>query len=168
MGLAALVIIAPLSSGAVVTALDSPPYLGELATRLANVTPGDLAALEWAASLPPCSNVLVAPGSAAQFLPAYAEVRVTYPMNPPPHSPAYREAVQNLSWGNYTTSVQADLLSLGVTEVFVTGQSTALWRAFEPAPFIAAGPEYFELLYSNGDAYVFEFVPGSAAVGCAG
>jgi hypothetical protein len=163
--LAVLVISGPLVSGVVVTTLQSPSYLGTIVDDLANVTSGDMAALSWAkANLPTCSEVFVAPGSAAQFLPSYADVRLVFPMDPSPWNGSYTYAFTNMTYGNYTQEVKMDLLELNVTEVFVTGQTNMLWKPILPAPL--EGSSDFQVLFHDQDAYVFEFMPAVKATGC--
>ena len=154
---ASAVLVVPLATGTVVTTTQAPVYLGEIVHRLASVTPADLEALQWSSSLPSCSNVLIAPGSAAQYLPAYSDARVSFPMNPPVLNRSYWQAVDNLSWGNYTPVVAQDLRVLGITEIFVTGANNILWRPMDPAPLLAATPAIVLLYHpSGGDAYIFE------------
>lgn len=179
LGVVSLLVLAfPLGSGAAVTLLQAPAYLETgILDKLANVTPDDLAMLQWAAgSLPSCSSVLVAPGSAGVFLASYdPSIRLLYPMDPMPRNYSYQHAVAELQAGNYTSSVRADLLALEATEVVVTGQSNVLWEPFELTAFLGSGD--FVLLYPSaasgaglgvpgGDAYVFEFVPGVQAYAC--
>lgn len=153
-----------MGSGLVVSAVNAPPYLGAIVHDLANVTEGDLEALRWSASLPPCSRVFVAPGSAGQFLPAYAHVQVVYPMNPAPENGSYQRAEVNLTQGEITSSLLADLRALGVTEVFVTGETNVLYPAIPPGPLEASAA--FRELYHEEDAYVFEFLAGAEGDGC--
>ncbi len=153
-----------LGSGLVVSAVSAPPYLGTIVHDLANVTEGDLEALRWAASLPSCSRVFVAPGSAGEFLPAYAHVQVVYPMNPAPQNGSYQRAETNLTQGEVTLSLLADLRDLGVTEVFVTGESNVLYPAIPPGPL--EGSSAFRELFHEQDAYVFEFLAEAEGSGC--
>jgi hypothetical protein len=163
--LSAALVAGVVASGAAVTVVEAPPYLSTILTDLSNVSAGDLAALEWSAGLPSCSKVLVAPGSAGQFLPAYSHAQLLYPMNPPPQSGPYQRAVANLSYGNVTTPVLSDLSALGVTVVFVTGQTNVLYLPFDPYPMLYSGD--FSVLFHQEDAYLFQYGPGAAASGCA-
>ena len=162
--LGAALVAGSLGSGLVVTATSAPPYLGAITHDLANVTQGDLAALQWSAGLPSCSRVFVAPGSAGEFLPAYATVQLVYPMNPAPLNGSYQRADSNLTEGVVTPPVLVDLGDLGITEVFVTGQSNVLYPSIPPGP-LEASPA-FQLLYHSEDAYVFEFLAGAEGSGC--
>jgi hypothetical protein len=161
-----LVVACPLVSGVVVTTTQAPSYLETIVHDLANVTTGDMAALNWAkTNLSSCSGVFTAPGSAGQFLPSYANVRLIFPMgNSIPSNTSYTSALTNLTRGNYTQGVKADLLELNVTEVFVTGQNNMLWKPILPAPL--EGANDFIKLFHDQDAYVFEFVPGVNETSC--
>lgn len=161
----ALVLALPLASGLVVTVGPLPSYLHSETTTLADVTDDDLNALAWAGShLPACSSILIAPGSAAQFLPAYGTFRVVYPMNPAPRNLSYFIAVEDLSSGVYSGGTRSALLSLGITDVFVTGASTRLNLPFQMAPL--RGSSDFTPLVVSGDAAIFAFVPGEVSTGC--
>jgi hypothetical protein len=157
--LAALtLLVVPFSVGTVVTITQGPPYLQAIDHDLSNETQGDVLALEWASHLPSCSNVLVAPGSVGQYLPDFANVHLTYPMDPDPENYSYQIVVEALSEGNYTNRVQVNLLALGITEVFVSGQNNILFPAFE-ASLLLQSPD-FDLLFHSQDAYWFAFLPG--------
>ena len=159
------VLVIALTVGAVTTVIDGPNYLQSNVGKTSDVTAGDVTALEWAAShLPACSVVLVAPGSAAQFLPEYASVRMVFPMNPVPTNSSYQVVVSNLTGGEYTGSTRAALLSLGVTEVFVTGQTSVSYAPFLAQPLVAS-PDFSEL-FAAEDATIFEFSPGVAESSC--
>ena len=160
-----LILFIPLVSGTAVTATQAPVYVGGLLHDLSNVSRADLDTLQWAGThLPACSGVLVAPGSAGQFLPAYSQSRLIYQMNPTPQNLSYTRAITNLTYGNYSSSVRADLVALGVTEVFATGQSNILWKPL--ATFELKSSTDFHLLFEEGDASIYEFVEGAAAEGC--
>jgi hypothetical protein len=162
----ALLIAIPLSIGLGVTVTEAPSYLHSHVTDFANITTGDLAALNWAgAHLPSCSRVLVAVASAAQYLPEFAAAELVFPSYPPATNQSYHTATQDLVQGTYTNATRADLLSLGVTEVFVTGQTSVSYPPFLERPLL--GSPDFTSLFLSGDAGVFLFVPGSLASGCA-
>lgn len=163
--LVVLVLVIPLSTGAWVTIADGPGYITQNVGKTSNVTPGDVAVMEWAGvHLPSCSAVLVAPGSAGQFLPEYAVVHVIFPMNPVPQNQSYTVAVSNLTSGQYSSLTRSALKSLGVTEVLVTGRTSVSFLPFLSTPLLES--EDFSLLFSAGDAYAFEFVSGTLASGC--
>lgn len=163
---AALVVAVPLTMGAGVTILSEPQYIDSESGNLANVTQGDLAALSWAgAHLPSCSSVLVAQGSAAEFLPAYATVHMLYPMEPPPRNQSYYDVVSDLTTGSITYATLSNLEVLGVTEIFVTGQTNVDWKPFLPQPLLADNVD-FSMLFHSADAYVFEFQLGAGLQNC--
>jgi hypothetical protein len=108
----------------------------------------------------------VAPGSAAQFLPEFAQVHVVYPMNPQPTNLSYATVVADLTSGIYANSTRSNLLLLNVTEVFVTGQNSVAYPPFLLTPL--ADSSDFRELFHEGDAAVLDFLPGSSAQTCAG
>ena len=162
-----ILIAVPLVSGAYVTAANVPNFLSSETEKSANVTSFDLEALQWTEEhLPTCSRVLVAPGSAAQFLPEFAQVHVVYPMNPQPTNLSYATVVADLTSGIYANSTRSNLLLLNVTEVFVTGQNSVAYPPFLLTPL--ADSSDFRELFHEGDAAVLDFLPGSSAQTCAG
>jgi len=161
-----LVVGIPLASGAVATGTVVPGLLTNDIKAQANVTSGDLAALEWAGShLTSCSRAVMAQGSAAQFLPEYGPAQILFPSYPIPTNLSYFIAVSNLTLGLYGSSTKAALLNLGATEVFVTGQTTNAEKAFVPAPLLRSSD--FRLLFEDQDAFIFEFLPVTSVSGCA-
>jgi hypothetical protein len=167
LALAIGVLVVPIGLGGVVTATEVPGYLGSHLHDYANVTAGDTAALDWAGGhLPSCSRVLAAPGSAAMFLPLFAEVQLDFPMMPVPVNLSYVAAVQNLTIGVFSTATAGDLLELGITVVFVTAANSASYPAFPPSVFTPTAG--FQPLFSSGDATLFGFGPGEARIGCPG
>jgi len=160
-----LVVAMPLASGAVVSAAEAPGYLHTYLLGQSNGTADDVSVLEWAGShLPPCSEVLVAPGSAAQFLPEYAKVGMITPVYPTPTNLTYYDVVSNLTAGVYDASTREGMLTLGVTEVFVTGATTDTYAPFSPTPMHESAD--FSILVSSGDAMIFAFEPGIRASAC--
>lgn len=165
IALAIVVLAIPFGIGAGVTVAEVPGYLHDHVLALANVTAGDAEALEWAGShLPVCARVFAAPGSAAMFLPLYSTAALVFPMAPISVNLSYNEAVDNLTEGVYSPAIHAALLELGITVVFVTAQNSVTYPPLQPGP-LESSPD-FTLLYSSGDAKLFEFVPGVAATGC--
>jgi hypothetical protein len=161
-----LLLIVPLGSGLGATVVFVPPYLHNTISEQANATQADISALEWAgAHLPGCSRVLVAPGSAAQFLPEYAEVELIFPVFPTPINLSYHVVVTNLTDGTYNDETRSALLALDVTEIFVTGRTTTAFSPFEPAPLDASSD--FQIVYEEQDAIVFAFLLGISSTGCA-
>ncbi len=152
--------------GAGGTVAYAPSYIHGSIVAEANTTAGDLAALEWAGiHLPSCSRVLVAPGSAAQFLPEYAQVHLVFPVFPSPTNRSYKFLVENLTAGTYGNGTRTALDELAITEVFITGQTTDAWLPFQAAPLRASSD--FSDLFTSGDAMVFGFVPQISESGCA-
>ena len=165
ISVALILLVAPLATGLVATATEAPPFLGEIIHDLSNTTVGDEEGLRWARELPECSGVLVAPGSVGEFLPAYVTLRLIFPMSPAPQNLSYQRSVQDLAHGQYTSTTRADLVALGVTEVFVTGQNNVLFPQLQPRPMENSSD--FHLLFHDDDAYWFEFLPGVSLEGCA-
>ena len=151
----ALVILLP---GVALTPTSLPPVLTSLYHDLGNVTQGDLELLAYAGThLPSGARVLIAPGSAADFLPGYAtDVVLLYPLVPgfPWTNASYSLVVSELSNATLDARGRAALAALDVGYLIVTGNSTVLWPAFSPAPLLA-DPSAFPLLAHYGDAYLF-------------
>jgi hypothetical protein len=151
----ALVVVVP---GVVLTPTSLGPVLTDLYHDFGNVTQDDLALLEYAGShLPAGARVLVAPGSAAEFLPGYASnVVLLFPMVPGWTwiNASYHLVVDELTNATLDASGRAALTTLDVQYILVTGNSTVLWPAFSPAPLLA-DPSLFPVLWAAGDAYLF-------------
>jgi len=161
---AAIVLAQPLAIGVVATTTAVPQYLTTHVEEFANVTPADFQALRWAGSnLPSCARVLVAPGSAARYLPLFASVFVIT-LEPYLWNLSYNDAVEDLSAGVFDGSTQSDLLSIQATEVFVTGQTSVQFPPFVPSALENSSD--FTTLFHVGDAYIFAFLPGLALTGC--
>jgi hypothetical protein len=152
----ALAIVVP---GAALTPTALPVVLSSLYHDFGNVTGGDFALLEYAAGhLPSGARVLVAPGSAAEFLPGYcSNLVLLYPLVPgwPWINASYRLVVSELTNGTLSASGTAALAALDVQYIAVTENNTILWPAFEPGPLLA-DPSAYPLLFENGGAYLFE------------
>lgn len=165
--LAVLVVGIPIVSGAVLTFSSVPGLIAEDIDKTSNVTSSDVAALVWVGNhLPECAAVFVAPGSAGQFLPEYASVTIVYQMTPTPRNLSYYLVVDDLVADVYTGTTRAALLSLGVTEVFVSGQTSVSYPPLDEGRLLTSAD--FQVLFSQGDAAVFEFLPGVAQTGCPG
>jgi hypothetical protein len=151
-----LVIVVP---GVALTPTALPSVLTDLYQEFGNVTAADFALLEYAGShLPTGARVLVAPGSAAEFLPGYArDLVLLYPLVPGWEwiNASYRTVVSQLTNATLNTTGESALADLGVQYIVVTGNNTILWPAFSPVPLLA-DPSAFPLLWSEGDAYLFE------------
>ncbi|MCI4344121.1 MAG: hypothetical protein L3J87_00645 [Thermoplasmata archaeon] len=149
--------IALLVPGIVAFPTAFPSDVRELAAPFGNLTAADFDLLTWAeSSLPPGARVLVAPGGALEFLPAYApSVAVLFPMIPGESSNAsYRLLVAELSNGTLDASGQQALSVLAVGFIAVTQANTILWPPFQPGPLLA-DPTHFTVAFHEGDAYLF-------------
>ncbi len=152
-----LVIVLP---GVAFTTAQLPPPLATLYSDFGNVTSADFALLEYMGThLPPGARLLVAPGSAADFVPAYdAKVVLLYPLVPgwQEANASYSLVVQELT--NATLNVRGvqalDFLDVGY--VAVTGTSTTLWRPFYPGVFLS-DPTAFVEQFHEGEAYLFAY-----------
>lgn len=157
----ALVIVVP---GVVLTPTELPKSLAALYHDFGNVTASDFDLFRFAGeSLPSGARVLVAPGSAGQFLPGYCpDIVLLYPMIPgwPTVNASYELLVRDLPNGTLGPRDVQALNDLAVGFVVVTGNSTTLWPAFSPQPF-ASNPSSYRTLFHEGDAFLFEVVAAS-------
>ncbi len=153
----ALVMVVP---GAVLTPTQLAPVLSTLYTDFGNVSATDLDVLSFAAAhLPSGARVLVAPGSAGEFLPAYDPSAVLlYPMLPgwTQLNQSYTLVVSELTNATLSVAGLDALDALDVQYVIVTEVNTILWPAFSAAPLIADG---FTTLFTQGGAYLFGLPP---------
>jgi hypothetical protein len=142
--------------GIVVTASDAPDYLRGVYQSFGNTTESDFALLAWADSnLPHGARVLVAPGSAGQFLPGYRpDIALLYPEIPASRNLSYSLVVRELDAGKLDAAGLSALSALAVQYVLVTGESNELWPAFSPRPLLAS-PVAFPVYFDSGDAYLF-------------
>lgn len=151
----ALVIVVP---GVTLTPTSLAPVLTQYYHDFGNVSSSDFALLEYAGShLPAGARVLIAPGSAADFLPGYAaNVVLLYPLVPGWEwiNASYRLVVDELSNATLNRSGLMALAALDVGYIIVTGNSTVLWPAFSPVPFLN-DPSTFHEMWNEGDAYLF-------------
>jgi hypothetical protein len=143
--------------GVVITTTDLPSYESTLYQQFGNVTAGDFDLLSWAgAHLPARSAVLVAPGSAAEFLPGYLPtVTLLYPMGVAVNESAYGTLLIELEQGRLDAQGQNALRGLHVGYIAVTQQNNVLWRPFSPSPLLQQSA-MFPLRFHEGDAYVFQ------------
>ncbi|MGI0151908.1 MAG: hypothetical protein ACREC5_08235, partial [Thermoplasmata archaeon] len=153
---AAAVALLILGPGAAVTVTGLPAYAGELYHAFGNVSAADFALLAWAGGhLPDGARVLVAPGSAAGFLPGYLPTAtVLFPMAEGTSNATYRALVTDLDAGRLTPQDRADLAELAVGYVAVTQNNTHLDAPFDPAP-LWADPAGFPVLFDEDDAVLF-------------
>jgi hypothetical protein len=148
-------VVVLLVPGAVVTGTDFPAYLETLYGNFGRVTAADFAMFAWAAQgLPTGARVLVAPGSAAQFLPGYANVQLVYPVQRIAQNASYVDLDRQLVQGHLNSTAYRELGWLAIQYVVVTGNTTNLWAPFSPAAL--SGPP-FRLVFQQGDAYVFAY-----------
>jgi len=151
----ALVILVP---GVVLTPTELPPSLSDQYHDFGNVTAADFALLAFSGSyLPSGARVLVAPGSAGQFLPGYcSNIVLLYPMVPGWRTvnASYERLVRDLSNGTLGPADTQAISQLEVQYIVVTGNSTILWPAFSPRPLLA-DPSAYPVVFSQGDAYLF-------------
>jgi len=156
-GAIALVLLLP---GGVLTVGQLPSQLGDLYDRYGNVTASDFDLLAWAGSnLPAGSVVVVAPGSAAEFLPAYNPgLHLLYPMSSGYRTvnASYWLVVAELTNGTWDAAGGRALAALGAGYIAVTQGNNLLFRPFDPAPLVAAG---YPTVFQEDDAYLFAVAP---------
>lgn len=152
-----VVAVAVLVPGIATTSTELPGQLHGLYVSYSNVTSSELDLLTWGAThLADGSRVLVAPGSVAEFLPAYdPRLDLLYPMvaNYATGNASYALLVSELTNGTLDAAGNRALSVLNVTDVAVTGNDSILFRAFWPGPLLASSA--FALAFHAGDAYVF-------------
>jgi hypothetical protein len=156
-------VVVLVGTGIAVTGSDFPPYLQYLYEGYGRVTSSDFALFTWAShNLPAGARVLVAPGSAAQFLPGYASVVVIFPVQAIARNASYVALDAQLVHGHLNASGYEELGWLDVQYIAVTGNTTNLWSPFDPAALMTPA---FVLLFHQGDAYVFAMQELPAATG---
>ena len=151
----ALAIVVP---GVALTPVQVAPPIAALYTDFGNVTADDFALLAYLGGhLPAGARLLVAPGSAAEFAPAYcADLTLLYPMVPgwPTLNASYARLVQELTNDSLDPAGDRALTALDVQYIAVTGANTVLWPPFDPGPLLA-DPGAFPLLFHAGPDYLF-------------
>ncbi|MCI4336819.1 MAG: hypothetical protein L3K17_06455 [Thermoplasmata archaeon] len=156
---ALLVVGLVLLPGTAATVVLLPSENSSIYHDFSRVTSADFDFLAWAAShLPAGSRVLVAPGSAAEFLPAYdPQLAILFPMIGPSWTTnaSYLAVRALLANGTLGMAGVSDLGVLGVQYIAVTGNDTILFPAFSTAPFL--GNPASPLLYENAETYLFEW-----------
>lgn len=161
----AVILVVSLGVGVLESSTAVPDYIYSDVAKTSNVTAGDVAVLAWVgAHLPACSSVLVAPGSAGQFLPEYATVHLVYQMTPSPLNYSYDAAIVSLTGGTYSSTTRSELLSIGVTEVFASGETSVEFPPISTST-LAESPD-FQLLFGDGEAGIFAFEPGITSSAC--
>ena len=155
----ALVVVVP---GLVLTPTALPTTLSQQYHGLGNVTGADFDLLDYAGDhLPNGARVLVAPGSAGQFLPGYcSDIVLLYPMVPAWETvnASYELLVRDLPNATLLPEDQRALAVLDVGYVVVTQNNTRLWPAFSPSPFLS-DPTRYPVVFHEDDAYLFAVVP---------
>lgn len=150
----ALLVLLP---GVVATSLWLPAENHREYDAFSRVTAADFALLAAAPQLlPPGARVLVAPGSAAEFLPAYdPTVTLLFPMTGAAWSSnaTYLALRASLANGTLGSNGSAELRALGVGFIAITGNDTVLFPAFSPDPFL--NQSGFLVLFHDADAYLF-------------
>jgi hypothetical protein len=150
-----LVIVVP---GVVLTPTELSPALSTIYHDFGNVTAADFDLFQYAGlHLPAGARVLVAPGSAGEFLPGYcSDIVLLYPMVPGFRTvnASYELLVRDLPNGTLGAADAQALATLHVQYIVVTGNSTTLWPAFSPSPFVADPASYLRLFH-EADAYLF-------------
>jgi hypothetical protein len=156
-----LVVVALVGAGVAVTATQLPGYVGSIYGTYGNVSSADFALLAWAGShLPSGARVLVAPGSAAEFLPGYVpSVRIIEPMLGIRFNATYESVIRALDVGDLSGALFSNLSALGVEYIAVTENNTALDAPFAPLPLVQ-DPANFPVLFQQGDAYLFAYAHG--------
>lgn len=153
--LVALLLFVP---GVAVTATQFPSSVQGLYGSFGNVSADDFALLAWAPDhLAPGSRVVVAPGSAAEFLPSYAPgLRILYPMVVGFEYPnaTYRDLIVELTNSTLAPNASSDLRVLGAQYIAVTGTNSVLGDPFSLGPFLA-DPSAYPVVFHSGDAYIF-------------
>ncbi len=157
-GVVAALLLLP---GAAVTGALLPGQLHASYVSFGNVTSSDEALLAWCADhLPSGAAVLVAPGSAAEFLPGYAPtLRVLEPMNGaagPATATDYQLVVDQLIQGALNATGLKALHALGAEYVAVTQANSVLFEPFLAPPLERAG---WPVLFAEGDAWLFAVPP---------
>lgn len=155
----AVIVVVP---AVVLTPTSLGPVLSSTYADFGNVSRADFDLLAYAgAHFVPGARVLVAPGSAAEFLPGYARgVVLLYPMEPgwETANASYTVVVRELTGGTLDATGRRALASLAVDYVVVTGNNTVLWPAFWAAPLLEARVGLiptFPVVWNEADAWVF-------------
>lgn len=169
--------------GIAVSVADAPQSLSSSVHALGNVTEDDLQALDALRALP-AGAILVAPGGAGEFAPAFVRDPLIFPMvgiggevgfeirgggsnnlslpfEGPASNRTYVALVQDLTDGS-VSGLSSDLSVLGIRYLFISGNTTALFPAFRPGPLLS-DPAQFHEVYpgpsphaAGDDAFIFE------------
>jgi hypothetical protein len=158
----ALVIVVP---GVVLTPTELPPTLTRIYDDFGNVSAADFDLLSFsegffAGNGSWGARVLVAPGSAGEFLPGYcSHIVLLYPMVPGWRTvnASYELLIRDLPNATLGPVDRAALTTLNVSYVVVTGNNTRLFWAFSPTPFLEH-PANFVEVFHEADAYLFAYL----------
>ena len=160
----AVVVVVP---GVVLTPTSLGSVLSVTYADFGNVSGADFDMLTYASGhIGPGARVLVAPGSAAEFLPGYVRgIVLLYPMAPGwnRENASYTLVLQELTNGTLDPAGLRALASLDVDLIVVTGNNTDLWPAFWASPLREAGGRStptFPVVWNEADAWIFN------ATGC--
>lgn len=83
---------------------------------------------------------------------------------PLPLNLSYYVAIDDLTNGIYSNSTRAALLSLSVTVVFATGQTSVSYSPLRLAPMMSSLD--FSPVFISGDAAILEFISGTESIDC--
>jgi hypothetical protein len=156
----AVIVLAP---AVALTPTSLGPVLATTYSDFGNVSGSDFAMFAYAAAhFAPGARVLVAPGSAAEFLPGYARgITLLYPMAPGWRTvnASYALVLRELTNGTLDAAGLGALASLTLDRIVVTGNNTVLWPALWAAPLLRAevgSTPTFPVDFHDGDAWVFD------------
>ncbi len=153
-----VLVVAVLLPGVALTATELPGVVDNYYTSFGNVSLADFELLHTMSDLPNGSRVLVAPGSAAEFAPAYdVNLVLLYPLVPglPWINTTYWQIVHELVNGTLNATGYHDLAILSVDAIAVTQANSNLFPPFSPAPLVA-DPSEFSVIFHEKDAYLFD------------
>jgi hypothetical protein len=155
----AVIVVVP---AVVLTPTSLGPVLTSTYADFGNVSGADFDLLAYAgAHFAPGTRVLVAPGSAGEFLPGYVRgIVLVFPMVPgwTRLNASYNLVVGELTHGVLGTAGLEALASLHLDRIVVTGNNTVLWPAFWAAPLLDAevnSTPTFPVVFHEADAWVF-------------
>jgi hypothetical protein len=159
----------------VLTPVALGPVLSQTYAEFGNVTAGDFALLAYAGShVGAGTRILVAPGSAGEFLPGYARgVVLLYPMVPGFRTinASYAIVLRELTNGTLDATGLRALASLDLDLIVVTGNNTVLWKALWASPLLNAqanGTRTFPVVFHDEDAWLFDAAAcRTGSTGCA-
>ncbi len=180
LGVVVVVLIAMWALPVAESVTEEPPYLVQELRSVSNVSTVDIAMLQEFASLPP-GAVLAAPGSAAEYLPAFSTDPLIYPaigvggglgfqagfsngqyelpFSGPLSNTTYLAIATELVTGNLSSDLGGKLAVLHVRYVAVTGNSTGLFPAFLPGPMLRETMVFGAPVWHEGPDYIIPVLP---------